>query len=110
MHPTEVRLCSDRTHLSIVWENGVTVAYPAPLLREHTRDASSIRFAVDGWSVPASRDLTIRNVEPIGNYAVRLEFSDGHDRGIFPWVYLSEIAAQAELPSEPMPSEGNCHG
>jgi DUF971 family protein len=37
--------------------------------------------------------LTITKVEPIGNYAVRLAFSDGHDRGIFPWAYLNEIAA-----------------
>ena len=31
-------------------------------------------------------DLTITAVEPVGNYAVRLTFSDGHDRGIFPWA------------------------
>jgi len=43
--------------------------------------------------VPAADDLTIVAVEPIGNYAVRLAFSDGHDRGIFPWAYLTEIAA-----------------
>jgi DUF971 family protein len=110
MHPTEIRLCPDRTRLSIVWENGATVSYPAPLLREHARDTSSLRFAVDGWSVPAPRDLTIRGIEPIGNYAVRLAFSDGHDRGIFPWAYLSEIAIEAELRSQPLPSEGYRHG
>ena len=43
--------------------------------------------------MPAASDLTITNIEPIGNYAVRLAFSDGHDRGIFPWAYLTEIAA-----------------
>ena len=101
MYPSEVRLCPDRTRLSVVWENGETVAYPASLLRERARDASSVRFDVDGWSVPAPQDLTIRRVELIGNYAVHLEFSDGHDRGIFPWVYLCEIAAQAELPPQP---------
>ena len=52
---------------------------------------TSVRHAVDGWAVPAPPDLTITAVEPIGNYAVRLAFSDGHDRGIYPWAYLIEI-------------------
>jgi len=93
MHPTEIRLDRDRTCLSVTWDNGETCALPAALLRDRARDARSVRFEVDGWTVPAPRDLTITKVEPIGNYAVRLAFSDGHDRGIFPWAYLNEIAA-----------------
>jgi DUF971 family protein len=92
-HPTEIRLSRNRALLSVTWENGETVDYPAALLRERARDATSVRFDVDGWSVPAAPDLTITKVEPIGNYAIRLVFSDGHDRGIFPWSYLTDIAA-----------------
>ena len=92
-HPTEIRLSRNRTRLSVTWENGATVDYPAALLRERARDATSVRFDADGWSVPAAPDLTINKVEPIGNYAIRLAFSDGHDRGIFPWSYLANIAA-----------------
>ena len=95
MVPTEIRLESGRSCLSVTWEDGSTHAFPAPLLREKARDANSVRFAVNGWAVPAASDLTIVTVEPIGNYAVRLAFSDGHDRGIFPWAYLTEIAAGA---------------
>ena len=51
------------------------------------------RLAVDGLAVPVPEGLTIAHVEPVGNYAIRLTFSDGHDRGIFPWSYLSQIAA-----------------
>ena len=93
MVPTEIRLERGRSRLSVTWDNGTTDAFPAPLLREKARDANSVRFAVNGWAVPAAPDLTITAVEPIGNYAVRLAFSDGHDRGIFPWAYLTEIAA-----------------
>jgi DUF971 family protein len=95
MVPTEIRLESGRSRLSVTWEDGSTDAFPAPLLREKARDASSVRVTVNGWAVPARADLTITAVEPIGNYAVRLAFSDGHDRGIFPWTYLTEIAADA---------------
>ena len=93
LHPTEIRLEYGRSRLAVTWEDGSTDAFPAPLLREKARDANSVRFAVNGWAVPAAADLTITPVEPIGNYAVRLAFSDGHDRGIFPWAYLTEIAA-----------------
>jgi len=91
--PTEVRLEHGRSRLAVTWDDGSTDAFPAPLLREKARDANSVRFAIDGWAVPAAHDLTITGVEPVGNYAVRLAFSDGHDRGIFPWTYLTEIAA-----------------
>jgi DUF971 family protein len=92
MQPTEIRLTDDRTRLSVTWENGAISAFAATLLRENARDANSVRFAVNGWTVPAMAGLTITTIEPIGNYAVRLAFSDGHDRGIFPWAYLNEIA------------------
>jgi DUF971 family protein len=95
MHPTEINLDRDRTRLSVTWDNGATDVFPATLLRDSTRDAGSVRLAVDNWAVPAAVGVTITKVEPIGNYAVRLAFSDGHDRGIFPWAYLNEIAAAA---------------
>ncbi len=95
MHPREIRLERGRSRLLVTWKDGSTDTFPAPLLREKARDANSVRFAVNGWAVPASSDLTITAVEPIGNYAVRLAFSDGHDRGIFPFAYLTEIAAGA---------------
>jgi len=93
MQPTEIRLNREHTRLSVTWENGVTSDYAASLLREKARDANSVRFALNGWAVPAARGLTITGVEPIGNYALRLSFSDGHDRGIFPFAYLVDIAA-----------------
>ena len=37
------------------------------------------------------RDVTIRAVDPIGSYAVKLGFDDGHDTGIFTWAYLHEM-------------------
>lgn len=92
MNPTEIRLDASRTQLSVTWDSGVTSTYAASALRDRARDASSVRTAINDWAVPAAAGLTITAVDPIGNYAVRLAFSDGHDRGIFPWPYLAEIA------------------
>jgi DUF971 family protein len=92
MTPSEIRLDNDRTRLSIVWENGAVSTYAAALLRDRARDAGSLRMTINDWAVPAAPDLRITDVQPVGNYAVRLAFSDGHDRGIFPWSFLADIA------------------
>ena len=42
------------------------------------------------------RDVTLVGVEPVGNYAVKPTFSDGHDSGIFTWAYLSELGQQQD--------------
>ena len=39
------------------------------------------------------KDVEIKSIEPIGNYAVRIVFSDGHDSGIYSWEYLQELNA-----------------
>ena len=92
MNPTEIRLDASRTQLSVTWDNGATSTFAASLLRERARDAASVRTALNDWAVPAAPDLRITAVDPIGNYAIRLAFSDGHDRGIFPWPYLADLA------------------
>ena len=79
---------------------GGDVLYEAPLayqLRQRARDAASVRLAADGQEPPVADGLTITAVEPIGHYALRLSFSDGHDRGIFPWSYLQELAREIPL-------------
>jgi DUF971 family protein len=42
------------------------------------------------------RDVTIKEVEPVGHYAIRPTFSDGHDSGIYSWDYLSELGAHQD--------------
>lgn len=98
MQPAEIHLNRERTHLSVTWENGETSYYPAALLRERARDAGSVRRSVDGLAPAAAAGLIITGLEPIGNYALRLAFSDGHDRGIFPWAYLADIAGENSRP------------
>ena len=42
------------------------------------------------------REVTIVELEPVGNYAVKPTFSDGHDSGLFTWEYLYFLGAQQE--------------
>jgi DUF971 family protein len=43
------------------------------------------------------KDVAIVKAEPVGSYAVRLTFSDGHSTGIFTWAYLAKLGAEGEL-------------
>jgi DUF971 family protein len=47
-------------------------------------------------SGPSSGPLRAEAIEPVGNYAIRLRFSDGHASGIYSWRYLREIEPQIE--------------
>jgi DUF971 family protein len=91
MTPLELRVTAERRELSVKWQDGNVSLIPASHLRSHSRAAQHVRATVDGRDRPAG-DVTLTGAEPIGSYAVRLIFSDGHDRGIYPWTYLREIA------------------
>lgn len=89
--PLELKLTDNRSVLAITWENGAVSRLDAPLLRRHSRSASAVRAGLEEAAAPAD-GVTLTRVEPIGAYAVRLSFSDGHDRGIYPWRHLRAIA------------------
>jgi DUF971 family protein len=56
---------------------------------------------IDGAARAASEELTIVDVKPVGTYAVNLFFSDGHDRGIYPWSMLRALADGADARKVP---------
>lgn len=91
MTPLELRVTAERRMLSVKWQDGAVSLIPAAHLRSHSRAALQVRANVDGRDQPVD-DVTLTGAEAIGSYAVRLIFSDGHDRGIYPWTYLREIA------------------
>jgi len=45
---------------------------------------------------PAKKNVGIRQIEPVGNYAIRIAFDDGHDSGIYAWAYLQEMGSQQD--------------
>lgn len=92
--PSEIALAADRRSLLIDWGHGRRDSASAAALRDACRSSRSVRLRVDGRAVPVADDLTIVDVRPVGHYAINLVFSDGHDRGIYPWRYLREIAAK----------------
>ncbi len=87
--PVELRLRKDRGTLSVAFDDGARFDLPAEYLRVHSPSAE-----VQGHSpaerrvIAGKRDVRIAEIHPVGNYAVRLVFDDGHSTGIFSWDYL----------------------
>ena len=72
-----------------------TLAIGAPRLRAACRCADCRRERIDRDADPDTDDVTIAEVRLVGDHALNIAFSDGHDRGIYPWSYLRELASEA---------------
>ena len=92
LSPRQITLSSDRRRLSIAWDETRTDDLSAAFLRSNCRSSNAQRARMEGGNHAADADITIADVRPIGLYAVNITFSDGHDRGIYPWAYLRSIA------------------
>ena len=90
--PTEIRLHKDRKTLTVAFDTREAFALEAEYLRVKSPSAE-----VQGHSpeerktVPGKRYVAILEVQPVGNYAVRLVFDDMHSTGIYSWDYLLEL-------------------
>ncbi len=92
MMPVKLALHAARQLLEIEWSDGVTALLSHQRLREACRCASCTSVARTGSPVTAPAGLSLDEIRPVGSNAVQFVFSDGHDRGIFPFPYLRELA------------------
>jgi DUF971 family protein len=84
MQPTGIELLEHLTALAITWQDGEVSLLEACVLRHASRAASEIRRKAEGIELTMQLDLRVDAIEPIGNHALRLLFSDGHNSGIYP--------------------------
>ena len=95
--PVEIRLRTRSRLLEISFDDGTRYELPAEYLRVHSPSAE-VQGHGGGETVlvPGKENVGISAVEPIGHYAVRLVFDDGHDTGLYTWKYLRELGAERE--------------
>jgi DUF971 family protein len=95
--PTEIRIATDKRTLTVGFDNGQRVDIPAELLRVESPSAEVQGHGAGGKTlVTGKRDVTIDSVEPVGNYAIRIGFDDGHATGLFTWRYLYKLGTESE--------------
>lgn len=95
--PKELRFRRGDAVLRVSFDDGVILDIPFRTLREESPSAE-VRGHGAGPKppqAPVPEDVTIENAEPVGRYAVRLIFSDGHSSGIYTWAYLRQLGVES---------------
>ncbi|HEY7764392.1 MAG TPA: DUF971 domain-containing protein [Aestuariivirgaceae bacterium] len=96
--PRELRLRDGGRLLDVQFDSGEAYALSAELLRTHSPSAE-VKGHGPGQEVlvTGKQNVRIRDIEPVGNYAVRLLFDDGHATGLYSWPYLLHLGRKREL-------------
>ncbi|SNB63229.1 DUF971 family protein [Arboricoccus pini] len=90
--PRDIKVHRAERALEIVFDDGESFSLPAELLRVESPSAE-----VQGHGpgekrlVPGKRMVGIAQIQPVGNYAIRIVFDDGHDTGLYTWAYLHKL-------------------
>ena len=95
--PTEIRLKTAEKALEIDFDDGSAFSLPAEFLRVESPSAEVQGHGADEKTIVAGRrHVGILEVEPVGNYAIRIKFDDLHDSGIYSWTYLYGLGRRRE--------------
>ena len=110
LRPRHMDLKKDKA-LTIQWSDGRLSIYPIAYLRKLSPSAEAKELRKEMASNPLTvlpagaggkqGPLTAEGIEMVGNYAIRINFSDGHSTGIYSWAYLRQIDPNQPDKSEP---------
>jgi DUF971 family protein len=93
--PTELKLHRRSRELEVRFADGMHARLSAELLRVHSPSAEVKGHGPgEGQLVTGKEGVNIAQIEPIGHYAVRLVFDDGHDTGLYTWPILYELCSE----------------
>jgi len=97
MIPTNVVVHENSKVLELAYENGKNYRLPFEFLRVYSPSAE-VRGHGPGQEVlqTGKREVAVVNLEPVGHYALKPTFSDGHDSGLYSWEYLHDLCENPE--------------
>ena len=91
--PTELRFSESKRSLTVTYEDEARYELPYKYLRLESPSAD-VQGHGNGPKPPppiVSDDIGVEKADPVGRYAVRIHFSDGHANGLYTWAYLREL-------------------
>ncbi len=96
--PTEIKLHQQSRILEVAFNDGSRFEMPCEYLRVFSPSAE-VRGHGPGQEVlqVGKKNVEIKAIEPVGQYAVALVFSDGHDSGIYSWDYLYDLGRKQDF-------------
>ncbi len=95
--PTELRLNPEGDILTVAFDTGARFTLRAEYLRVESPSAEVRGHGAGPKTiVKGKQDVKINGLEPVGNYAVRIGFDDGHDSGLYSWTYLHQLGVEKD--------------
>lgn len=95
--PTEIRLAEDKSALTVTFDDGNSFILSAEYLRVMSPSAEVQGHApAERITVAGKRRVRIARVEPVGHYAVKIVFSDGHQTGLYSWSCLHDLGRERD--------------
>lgn len=95
--PSEIRLNPEKNELTVSFGDEGSYAFSAEFLRVLSPSAEVQGHSPDQRvTVPGKIGVLVKAIEPIGNYAIRIVFDDGHDTGLYSWEYLHELGTEQD--------------
>ncbi|MBU1212243.1 MAG: P-loop NTPase [Alphaproteobacteria bacterium] len=95
--PPQLDLSGDGTSLDVSFEDGADFSLPAEMLRVMSPSAEVQGHSADQRvTVAKKKNVKITELKPVGNYAVKIHFDDGHNTGLYAWSYLHKLGAEKD--------------
>ena len=92
--PVSINLHKKSRLLSITFDDGKSFDLSCEFLRVHSPSAEVMGHGPGQEVLQTGKEnVSIEDVEPIGNYAIKLQFSDGHNTGLYTWEYLYDLGS-----------------
>lgn len=92
MIPTEITLHQQSRLLEIAFDDGARYKLPFEFLRVFSPSAEVRGHGVGQETLQVGKQhVIVRDLEPVGSYALKISFDDGHDSGLYTWTYLHEL-------------------
>ena len=95
--PTDIKLHQKSKVLEIVFDDGARFELPCEYLRVYSPSAAVRGHSLDQAVLQIGKeDVGITQIEPVGRYAIKLAFDDGHDTGLYSWDMLYDMGENQE--------------
>lgn len=95
--PSSIKIRRGSQCLELHYSDGRALSLPFEYLRVYSPSAEVRGHGGgEGRLIAGKAHVSITDAEPVGNYALKLTFDDGHDSGLFTWEYFQELADECE--------------
>ena len=91
-HPTDIQVHRQSRFLDIAFDDGSCFALPCEYLRVYSPSAETRGHTPATAKLETGKELVnIDRIDPVGNYAIKIYFDDGHNSGLYDWQYLYNL-------------------